>query len=245
MKDPGSSEKGKIGELRAENQQLASKVRELEKTVDAIRSGEAKVPVASDIAGRKRLEEEQQTALQRFYAVLSSMYGSILLVADDGQIEFANQAFCDLFDLKESPADLTRLRSPEMIQKIKHGYLHPEEEVKRIGEIVGRGQPVKGEEIAMHDGRTCLRDFIPLYIVGRSYGRLWHHIEITGRKRAEEELRRHAVEVQAANEELNRFNRAMVDRELRMIELKEQVNELSVRLGQPEPYTLNLEEKQP
>ena len=143
-----------------------------------------------DITERKRAEEVLRTTLQRFYAVLSSMYAGILLVADDGRIEFANQAFCDIFDLLDSPADLTGLSSPEMIDKIKNGYLHPDEEVTSIREIVVRGQPVKGQEIAMRDERTCLRDFIPLYVDGKSYGRLWHHLEITERKRQEEQISR-------------------------------------------------------
>jgi PAS domain-containing protein len=56
--------------------------------------------------------------------------------------------------------------------------------------------------------------------------------EVAERKRAEERLR-------ATNDELTRFNRAMVDREIRMIELKKQVNELCARLGQPPRYTLD------
>ncbi len=142
-----------------------------------------------DITKRKQAEEALRTALQRFYTVLSSMYASILLVGDEGRIEFANQAFCDFFDLKDSPADLTGLTTPEMIEKIKNAYLHPGQELARIREIVGRGQPVKGEEISMRGERTCLRDFIPIYVDGKSYGRLWHHLEITERKRAEEALK--------------------------------------------------------
>ena len=48
---------------------------------------------------------------------------------------------------------------------------------------------MKCEEVALCDGRTCLRDFIPLDIEGKRYGRLWHHQDITERKRAEEVLR--------------------------------------------------------
>jgi len=59
--------------------------------------------------------------------------------------------------------------------------------------------------------------------------------EITERKQAEGEL-------QIANNELTRFNKAMVGRELRMIELKKEVNELGRQAGQPPQYPLNFEE---
>lgn len=55
--------------------------------------------------------------------------------------------------------------------------------------------------------------------------------DITERKMAEAEL------IQR-NNELERFNRAMVGRELDMIALKQQVNELSQQLGQGRPYPL-------
>ena len=142
-----------------------------------------------DITERKRAEQELQTTLQRFYTVLASMHSSILLVTDEGRVEFANQAFCDYFELQDSPSDLRDLTAYEMIEKIKNAYLNPDEAVTRIGEIVGRGQPVIGEEIAMRGERACLRDYIPLSVDRKSYGRLWHHWDITELKRAEDALR--------------------------------------------------------
>jgi len=57
--------------------------------------------------------------------------------------------------------------------------------------------------------------------------------DITARKRAEEALRQKAEALRASNDELEQFNRAMVGRELRMIELKQEINELCGRLGEP------------
>jgi PAS domain S-box-containing protein len=55
--------------------------------------------------------------------------------------------------------------------------------------------------------------------------------DITERKVMEDELRRRLVE-------LERFNQASVGRELRMIDLKRQINALSRELGRAEPYSL-------
>jgi DNA-binding NtrC family response regulator len=56
------------------------------------------------------------------------------------------------------------------------------------------------------------------------------------RKRTEEVLRRRSEELARSNAELAWFNRVAAGRELRMIELKQKVNDLSRQLGQPAPY---------
>ena len=96
-----------------------------------------------------KAEEILQNTLLRFYTILSSMYGAILLVTDKNRIEFVNQAFCDLFNLDESPQNLIGLNADEIIEKIQNVYLHPKEALIRINEIVNLGQPVKGEEVAL------------------------------------------------------------------------------------------------
>ena len=67
--------------------------------------------------------------------------------------------------------------------------------------------------------------------------------DITERKKAEEEIRRHAEELRKSNQELERFNRAMVDRELRMVELKKQINELCAKLGEPPRFAADFDDE--
>ena len=62
--------------------------------------------------------------------------------------------------------------------------------------------------------------------------------DISKRKLAEHELKQR-------NEELERFNLAAIGRELRMIELKRQVNALTQVRGQPPPYDLAFTELSP
>jgi two-component system CheB/CheR fusion protein len=47
------------------------------------------------------------------------------------------------------------------------------------------------------------------------------------------------TERQQAIEELTRFNRAAVNRETRMVELKKEINALAARLGEPPRYSLD------
>jgi PAS domain S-box-containing protein len=73
---------------------------------------------------------------------------------------------------------------------------------------------------------------------GKVEGLVFALHETTERKRAEEAL-------QASNAELARFNQAMVGRELRMIDLKQEVNALCAQLAQPPRYSVQAEATAP
>ncbi len=140
-----------------------------------------------DVTKRKRAEELLQNTVQRFHTILSSLYSGVLIVTQEGSVEFANQAFCDMFDLDDSPASLSGLKAPEMIAKIRDAYADPAKAVTRIGQIVANQQSIKGEEIDIRRGRTYTVDFIPLFVDGNPCGLLWHHTDITDQKRGEAE----------------------------------------------------------
>jgi len=72
----------------------------------------------------------------------------------------------------------------------------------------------------------------PMKLRGRDYLTcVWS--DITEAKQAEESLRQQAEEIRLRNESLSRFNAVAVGRELRMIELKREINELCDRVGEP------------
>jgi hypothetical protein len=64
------------------------------------------------------------------------------------------------------------------------------------------------------------------------------------RKRTEEAIRRALTASEASRDELERFNRFAIGRELRMIELKKQVNALLTAWGEPAMYTIDAIEEE-
>lgn len=148
---------------------------------------------AMDITDRKMAEAALHTTLERVDIILSNLHPGILLVSSDDRVEFVNQSFCDLFDLEERPADLLGLAAPEFIGKVAAVFADPPGAIARIQEIVLRQLPIKNEEVALRNERTYLRDFIPITVQGKKYGRLWHHYDITERRRAEEALEKRMI----------------------------------------------------
>ncbi len=80
----------------------------------------------------------------------------------------------------------------------------------------------------------------PLFKHNKIVGAVVSFTDIRQRLVAEEALHRHAQELRQQNEILEQFNRITVGRELDMIRLKQQVNVLTQRLGEPPPYNLAL-----
>lgn len=97
--------------------------------------------------------------------------------------------------------------------------------------LVTRGQEIRWVSAK---GKVVARDAL-----GKALRLVGIVSDITERKQAESTLRTKSAELEARNAELERFNRAMIGRELDMIELKRQINDLARELGRAPPYALD------
>jgi diguanylate cyclase (GGDEF)-like protein/PAS domain S-box-containing protein len=148
------------------------------------------IQVQRSHAARLLAEQELRFNLQHFRTILSKQHAGILVMSRDRQVKFANEAFCALFGLDETPAELEGRPAEIMYAQLKQAYRDPEQEWSRIQEILAADEPVTGDEVAMRDGRVFLRDFTPIRVDGLLQGRLWHQRDITEQKMHEARVER-------------------------------------------------------
>ncbi|WP_231381695.1 EAL domain-containing protein [Rhodanobacter sp. OR87] len=141
-------------------------------------------------AARLAAERDLRFGLQYFRTILSRQHAGIVVMSEGRRVSFANEAFCTLFGLAETPAELEGLPAEAFYERLRQACADPEREWRRIQEILARDEPVEGDEVVMKDGRTFLRDFTPIRIDGVLQGRLWHQRDVTGQKMHEARVER-------------------------------------------------------
>jgi PAS domain S-box-containing protein len=189
-----------------------------------------------DITERTRA----QAATERLAAIVASSDDAIISKDLDGVIDTWNLGAEKLFGYtaEEIIGKPVTLLIPEE---------HADEE-PRILERVRSGQFIKHFETVRRRKDGTLLDISlavsPLRDAdGRIIGASKIARDITEHKRAQEALRQSHARLQSHTEELSRFNQVAVGRELRMIELKKEINELCRRHGEPARFTLEFEQE--
>ncbi|MGZ8222355.1 MAG: PAS domain-containing protein [Methylobacter sp.] len=198
--------------------------------------------ISRDITERKQAERALRDSESRFRALVEQSLAGIYII-QDGCFRYVNPGFAAIFGY-DSPETLT--------DSVPVTDLVSPEDRERVAENVRRR--IDAEVAYLHYSFTGLcRDGsrIEVEAHGRGFdyqGRpaiIGFILNITERKTAEAALLRQAQELAQRNSELERFNRATVGRELDMIALKQQVNELSRQLGQELPYSLAFLDAEP
>lgn len=183
--------------------------------------------IIHDVTERKQAEDALRESELRFRQVYEYTQVGIAQVSLEFIIEHANQAYCQMLGYSEEELRGKHLREithPEIVEenlrkqaRLARGELDHYQMEKQF--IHKQGQTVYGILDA-----NLIRDASgnPAYFLGSV-------VDITDRKRAEAQRNEQLTE-------LRRWREATLGREMRILDLKHEVNELLRRLGEPIRY---------
>jgi len=177
-----------------------------------------------DITERKKTEQIIKESEEKFRALVNNIPAIVMNVDQNGKIMFINYTLPELTIEKTIGKTIYDFIPPEYHDKVKKTIKQvfktgkvsvyetmgagPKGEMKYYSTIVG---PIKQE-----------KKVVSVILISS---------DITERKKAEEELRRSKGELQSKVEELEKFNKLTIGRELKMVELKRRIKELEYELG--------------
>jgi PAS domain S-box-containing protein len=185
-----------------------------------------------DITRRKIAEIALQESESRFKAIAEATPVGIGVVGlPEATFLYVNPAYLKGFGYKES--EILGQGTPQI-------YWNNDERDQALAILKAKGSVAEYEvKLKRKDGTPFwgLSSVRPITYDGKP-ALLGAFVDITDRKIAEEKIVRTSEELRQTNEDLARFNRAMVGRELRMIEMKKEINDLCHRLGEPTRYDI-------
>ncbi|MDP8207187.1 MAG: PAS domain S-box protein [Candidatus Electryonea clarkiae] len=173
----------------------------------------------TDIHSRKQMENELEASRAQLQQILDTSPVGVAFSTKE-IIHFANPKFIQMFDAKAGEP------SPQL-------YANPEDRDKIINKLQAE-ESVVNYELKMRSKDGNLIDTLVTYLQINYHGEdgiLGWLLDITDRKKAEDKLTQKL-------DELERFNRLVIGREVRMIDLKKEVNELLSKLSQSGKYKI-------
>jgi PAS domain S-box-containing protein len=185
------------------------------------------VAVKQDITDQKRAEKAIRESEERLSSILKTTNQGFWLVDNDTHTIDVNDAMCAILGRKKEEIigrKIYEFMDEENIEKVRRQERVRSERKRSLYEV----------SLMRSDGKQvpCLVNASPLFDGGgNKIGSFGMFTDITERRHIEEDLKRNV-------EELELFNKLAIGREIKMIQLKQEINELLGRLGQAEKYEI-------
>lgn len=172
---------------------------------------------------RQQVQEAMRDSEARIKTILHAISMGIIVIDPENRT---------IADINPVAADMIGLPPEEIIGKVCHQFICPRED--RNCPILDLDEEIDNAErvLLTAEGRELpiLKTVVPIQLGGKKH-LLESFVDISERKVAEEKLHSHLAE-------LERFNQLTINREEKMIQLKEEINRLLGQLGRPEKYKI-------
>ncbi len=162
------------------------------------------------LEAENRLEEslnnhtlEMARSASRLTNLISNMQEAVLVEDENRMIVLVNEQFCSMFGIPVAPDYMIGTDCSSSAEASKHFFSDPEGFVKQIDKILNIKEKVIGEILELADGRTFIRDYVPIIIEGNYKGHYWKYADITRQKRSENALIRSEEKYRLLIENMN------------------------------------------
>lgn len=145
------------------------------------------VVIFQNITERKCAQEALRSSLSTLKALIYSSQSGLLFEDPHRRIVFANPTLCSFFEVP-TPESLVGLDSREAARQCSRLFQEPDRFVRCLDETIARGEPVRGDQLTLRDGRIFERDYVAVQTADALIGHLWIYRDVTDRVRAERTL---------------------------------------------------------
>lgn len=172
-----------------------------------------------DISARKQMEDALSAERERLQEILDTSPVAVGITVE-GVTQYANAYFTEYFGVKKGDSPI-------------HSFVKPEDGQYIIEALDSTGV-LRNYESQVYNSKREVRDVISNYTKIEYEGKpavLGWWIDVT-------EIKNTAKELETKFDELSRFRHMAIGRELKMIELKKEINEFSAQLGLGQKYKI-------
>ena len=142
----------------------------------------------TDINERKTAEEKYVATAQLLSKLIDNLHSGILVTDENDKVLFANQMFCDLFEIKGAPESLIGSDVNEGLETRKLFFAEEQQFFERTKNILKRKELVIGEEWQFKNGRTLSRDYMPVFLNENNFWGIWQLRDISAQKQIERKV---------------------------------------------------------
>ena len=208
-------------------EQVKTRTTELEEQAKRLKESHTALTfLMEDVNEARREVDESNKEIQKLSEAIEQNPSAVVITDTEGNIEYVNQQFYEI----------TGFSAGELIgqnPRILNSKTHPVEFYKNLWDTIKSGKKWNGEIRNRKKDGDIYWDFTSISPLRNRGGEIVNFIavkeDITEKKMIEQKLKEYT-------EELELFNKLMVDRELKIIEMKEEVNKLCQELGRRDKY---------
>lgn len=159
----------------------------------------------AEVELHRQTEAELRSITAMLRGLMENLSSGILFEDERHRVRYVNVAFSRMFNLPDPAEALIDEDGTSMIDRISDLFVEPDVFKADVERLVRLRQPAFGQELALKDGRTVERDYVPIEGQRGQVHHLWHYRDITEFKRIENALRQQAAELAAQNRELDAY----------------------------------------